>query len=114
MDILSIITEQSKLSNKKNTNILMKYIDKNKILKDTILLNYQQINKYDKVILVKKSNLKVYKYGIIIAKYNRYISMYINNSYTLTLNSSDYHIFRKENTKRMKYIQLLDHLSNLS
>ena len=112
-NLLSIITNNKSLSNKQKTIIIMKYMNNSDVvyLKNCIYTTYTNIHRYDSIIMVSTNTLEIYKYGIVIDKYRQYVSLLINNKYTLTINSNEYYIFKKKKNKRNKYIQLLESLS---
>ena len=95
MEVLNLIDE----NNTNNTSYIKYYMiskDRNK-LKNFYYISSNKLNINDKVYLVSKSTLLLFKYGKVI-KINKDLINIQFNRYSLTLNKSEYYFFKQYNT----------------
>jgi hypothetical protein len=88
-----------------NNNIFNKY---SKLKNYTLVDN---VKKYNKIYLVDKNTLDIYKNGIVTDINKDIISLLINNKFTLHINKNEYYIFNKIN-KNYYYEFILNNMIN--
>ena len=96
MNVLEGIINKEKTN---NTTFIKQFM----LNKDTKKLHnyyytpYSNLNINDKVYLVSKSTLLLFKYGTIVQKNNNLLNIRFNK-YSLNVNKDEYHFFKEYNT----------------